>query len=153
VSLFIVASFAVWTGNDVSGTFVLFNASTSQQTFYLWLTTGFQLWEVVGDQSDFDKIDIEISPTLGAAAPPALNSNSNVTIQYDLSPFSQQTRFPLDFVRGKFALCFHDSRCRHSSTAIRFNCKVNSGAAFVSMSLTVDPFDPIVFAWYKVCSI
>ncbi len=32
----------------------------------------------------------------------------------------------------------------------RFNCKVNSGAAFVSMSLTVDPFDPIVFAWYMV---
>ena len=85
----------MWTGNDVSGTFVLFNASTSQQTFYLWLTTGFQLWEVVGDQSDFDKIDIEISPTLGAAAPPALNSNSNVTIQYDLCSFPQLTRFPL----------------------------------------------------------
>jgi hypothetical protein len=29
---------------------------------------------------------------------------------------------------------------------------VNAGVGFVSISLKVDPFDPVVFAWFKDCT-
>ncbi len=76
----------LWQGDDTAGAgnFVLFNASVTEQKFFLWMYRGHQEYRIVADESDLDKVAVSLSATSGVATrqtPGGWTSNFTVTMQ------------------------------------------------------------------------